>query len=189
VLTTLLLAAAAHAACSDVRDCQQRASTWEDTAWVGVGFGWGITSVTTYTAITNEGTPWVVAPAGLGSFALSAPLMAAAASPSKRAVELSSNELGLELRRRPRWWTVYGLGLAFGAGSMALNVTETGDWWMQGTLGITAAGLFTASAAGFAHDSRWIRRQAPQYKGPRRPRAPEIRFVPTGSGLGVLGRF
>lgn len=188
MLTLALLSASAFAACPDIRDCQHRASTWEDTAWVGIGFGWGATSVTTYSAITRGDAPWVVGPAGLGSFALSAPLMAAAATPSKRAVSLSTNELSLELRRRPRWWTIYGVGLAIGAGAVALDVTDTGQWWLQGGLGITAAGLFTASAAGFAHDSRWIRRQAPTDKGPRRPRV-QMQLVPTRNGWGFVGQF
>ena len=178
----------AHGACPDVRDCQHRASTWEDGAWVGVGMGWGNYVVATY-ALGKEGaTPMVAGPLSLGSFALSVPLMAAAASPSKRAVALSSNALTLELRRRPKWWTVYGLGLGMGTGAFALHATHTGPWWLHTGVAGIGAGLFTASAAGFAHDSRWIRRQATLDPGPRRKRL-ELTLVPTPTGMGLLGRY
>jgi hypothetical protein len=150
--------------------------------------GWGNYALATYTMGKSGAKPTVSGPVALGSFAVSVPLMAAAASPSKRAVSLSSNQITLELRRRPKWWTVYGLGLGLGGGAFALTATDTGPWWLSSGIAAVGAGLFTASAAGFAHDSRWIRRQAPIDRGPRRKRL-EFALVPSPTGMGLVGRY
>lgn len=189
LLALLFLLSVAEARCPDVPDCQARASAWEDGAWFGVGIGWaGLGTAVTLEALPAADISNFGAVGSLTGFGLSVPLMAAAARPSHHAVTLSENELTLELRRRPRYWAMYAAGMAAGGAAVGLVLTDTGPWWVAGGLGLGAAGVLTGSAAGFARDSRWVRRQAPTANG--RPRHPvRVRFVPTGSGGMLLGRF
>lgn len=178
----------AGAACADVQSCQIRASSWEDGAWFGVGMGWaGGGSAVALEAMPRADVPNFAAVGSLVGFGMSVPLMASAAAPSHRAVDLSANELRVELRRRPRYWAMYAVGMAAGGSSVALVLTDTGPWWLSGGLGLGAAGVLTGSAAGFARDARWVRRQAPILEG--RPRRPRVRIVPAGSGARLLGTW
>lgn len=190
VPSALLLIGLAHAGCPDVRDCQERASTWEDAAWFGVGLGWaGAGTAAALAAIPEARDTFNFGvPLSYGGFGLSVPLMAAAASPSRRAVELSGNPLANELRRRPRYWTMYVAGMASGGAALGLMMTDTGPWWVAAGLGIGAAGVLTGSAAGFARDARWIRRQAPVRHG--KPRDPvRLHVVPRVGGIGLAGEW
>ena len=185
----LALIASSWAACPDVHQCQERASSWEDGAWFGVGFGWaGLAGAAALEAHPAADIPNFAAGGSIVGFGLSVPLMAAAASPSHRAVELSKNELQVELRRRPRYWAMYVAGLAAGGTATALVLTDTGPWWLHGGLGLGAAGVFTGSAAGFARDARWVRRQAPIVQG--RPRHPvRLQLLPSPGGARIRGTW
>lgn len=185
----LLLVAVVEAVCPDVRSCQERASTWEDTAWFGVGIGWAGLGTAVGMGVQPSSNAFNFGiPMSYGGFGLSVPLMAAAAGPSRHAVEQSGNALQTELRRRPRYWVMYGAGMAAGGAAVGLLLTDTGPWWVGASVGVGAAGVLTGTAAGFARDARWIRRQAPIHHG--RPRQPVAWLVtPTPSGLGVVGRW
>ena len=146
--------------------------------------GWGTGAVATWSLASDSAALGMAGPISLGTFALATPLMAAAATPSRRAVELSDNALGLELRRRPRYWMLYGAGLGVGLGAIAMSTTDAVPWWVTAGTGAVSGALFTGAAAGFARDARWIRRQAPELHG-----RPRMMVVPLANGLGLRGRF